>query len=65
MPAQRYDPKTRTWYEIPMGAVSRGSFNTEGASFAQQIMRGYQRAEAKGQRINGRVSGIKKIWATN
>lgn len=65
MPAQRYDPKTRTWYEIPMSMVSRGSLNTEGPSFAQQIMRGYQRAEAKGQRINGRASGIKKIWSAN
>ena len=65
MPAQRYDPRTRTWYEIPMSMVSRGSLNTDGPSFSQQVMRGYQRVEAKGQRINGRASGIKKIWATN
>lgn len=65
MPAQRYDPKTRSWYEIPLSMVSRGSLNTEGVSFDKQIMQGYQRAEAKGQRINGRAAGIKKIWATN
>ena len=31
--------------------------------FAQQIMDGYKKCEANGQRINGNGSKIKDIWA--
>lgn len=62
MAVLRYDPKTRSFFEIkPMQRIKpdRG----EGLSFKEQIMRGYKRQEARGATIPGRASGIKKIWA--
>lgn len=61
MACWRYDPATRSFYEIKPSQLIRPD-RGENLSFKEQIMRGYRRAEEKGQRIAGRASGIKRIW---
>jgi hypothetical protein len=62
MACLRYDPATRTFYPIKFSQMAK-PMTGEGVSFKDQIMRGYQRQEAKGAAINGRKAGIKNIWA--
>lgn len=61
MACLRYDPASRTFYPIKASQLHRPDTG-EHLTFQQQIMRGYQRQEAKGALINGRAKGIKKIW---
>ena len=62
MACYRYDPSSPgKWREIRPCDLVRAD-RGENLSFKDQIMRGYQRQEAKGSRINGRSTGIKRIW---
>ena len=62
MSCLRYDPTTRTFYPIKPSQLTKRDDGRK-LSFSEQVMRGYQRVEAKGGRINGRAAGIKKIWS--
>lgn len=61
MACLRYDPKTRTFYPIKYSQMNRSGSVIE-SPFREQVLRGYQRQEAKGAAIYGRPAGIKKIW---
>jgi hypothetical protein len=64
MACLRYDIATRTFYPIKRSQMVKRETG-EGVSFKDQVMRGYARQEAKGAAINGRKTGIKKIWDRN
>jgi hypothetical protein len=61
MACYRYDPKSRTFYEIKPTQLVRPD-RGEGLTFKEQMMRGYRRVEERGQRIAGTAKGIKRIW---
>ncbi len=62
MACLRYIPETRSWVAIKASQMTQPD-RGQGLSFKDQMLRGYRKAEAKGQPLAGRPSNIKTLWA--
>lgn len=62
MPVYRYDTAAKQMVKISDRSYRSRTGTLMERPFCEQIREGYRKVEAKGQRINGTPTGIKRIW---
>lgn len=58
----KYDQHLKQMVKISDKSYRNSSGTVVDRPFCEQVMDGYKRLEARGERINGSAAGIKRIW---
>jgi hypothetical protein len=63
MPVYRYDTKLKQMVQISEKSYRNSTGHLVDRPMAEQVMEGYKRLEARGERTYGNPAEIKRLWS--